>query len=218
MGKRLNTNTCLSVARLLFWDFDGVIKESVDIKTQAFGRLFEDCDPEIVRRVQSHHIANGGMSRFEKIPLYLGWAGVPPTEEFVSNYCDRFGQLVLQSVVDSPWVPGAEEYLRANPHRQTFVLVSATPQAELELILTATDLATCFAAVFGAPTSKSAALREIISQRRQRPDECLMIGDSQADLDAAAANHVPFLLRRHSHNQAVFPHYTGESVTDFKAL
>ena len=217
MDKRLNTIARLSVARFLFWDFDGVIKESVDIKTQAFGRLFESAEPGIVRRIQSHHVAHGGMSRFEKIPLYLGWAGIHPTEEIVSDYCDRFGRLVHQSVVDSPWVPGAEEYLRSNPHRQIFALVSATPQAELESILAATDLSACFTAVFGAPTSKSAAIHTILSQRRLRPDECLMIGDSQADLDAAAANHVPFVLRRHSHNQTIFPHYTGESVTDFKA-
>ncbi len=218
MGKGLVKNSCLLKARLLFWDFDGVIKESVDIKTEAFVRLFQSFGSETTDRIRRHHLDNGGMSRFEKIPLYLSWAGVHPTKEHVTNYCDRFGQQVLQSVIESPWVPGVEEYLRRNPLRQIFVLVSATPQAELEKVLTAINLTSCFTAVFGAPTSKSSAIRLILSQRQIRPNECLMIGDSQTDLDAAAANQVPFLLRRHSSNQLIFQHYTGKSVTDFKLL
>ena len=218
MGKDLIKNSCLSKARLIFWDFDGVIKESVDIKTEAFVRLFQSFGSETTDRIRRHHLVNGGMSRFEKIPLYMSWAGLHPTKEHVTNYCDRFGQLVFQSVVESPWVPGVEKYLRLNPLRQIFVLVSATPQAELEKILTSIDLTSCFTEVFGAPTSKSSAIRLMLSQRHIRSDECLMIGDSQTDIDAAAANQVPFLLRRHSSNQLIFQHYTGESVTDFKLL
>jgi hypothetical protein len=45
-----------------------------------------------------------------------------------------------------------------------------------------------------------------------------MIGDAQADLDAAVANQVPFLLRRHSSNNKVFATYTGTSVEDFTKL
>ena len=48
--------------------------------------------------------------------------------------------------------------------------------------------------------------------------DCLMIGDAQADLDAAVANQVPFLLRRHSCNTKVFAAYTGTSVEDFTTL
>lgn len=46
-------------------------------------------------------------------------------------------------------------------------------------------------------------------------DKCLMIGDSNADLTAAEANSVPFLLRRHAWNQSRFDTYAGASVKDF---
>lgn len=45
-----------------------------------------------------------------------------------------------------------------------------------------------------------------------------MIGDAKADLDAAEENGIPFLLRRHASNQAVFCNYTGDSVEDFVGL
>jgi len=204
--------------RLVFWDFDGVIKDSVDVKTDAYIRLFDGCDGDIAEKVRAHHLANGGMSRFDKLPLYLRWAGLEPSEARVSEFCERFSQLALQGVIAAPWVPGVEGYLQRNPHRQSFVLVSATPQDELELILQALDLKKCFTDVFGAPTSKKEAIRMTLENCSIAPQDCLMIGDARADLDAAEANKVPFLLRRHTTNANVFAGYNEFSVEDFTTL
>lgn len=204
--------------KLIFWDFDGVIKDSVEVKTQAFVKLFESYGSHVAEQVKSHHESNGGMSRFEKLPLYLRWASEEPTEDRVNEFCERFSQLALQGVVDSPWVPGVEDYLRSNPHRQTFIMVSATPQEELVRILQALDLWKCFAAVFGAPMSKTEAIRITLNSHKIAPQHCLMIGDAKADWDAAQSNQIPFLLRRHTINGQVFKHYTGDSVENFIGL
>ena len=208
----------LSNSTVIFWDFDGVIKDSVTVKTKAFVQLFEPYGHEVAEKVRFHHEANGGMSRFDKLPLYLQWAGEEPSESRVNEFCDRFGWLALQGVIDSPWVPGAEDYLRNNPHQQTFVLVSATPQQELEQILRALDLRKCFVEVFGAPTSKKEAIRMTLAARSISPQECIMIGDARADFEAAQANYVQFLLRRHETNSAVFANYIGSSIKDFNEL
>lgn len=202
----------------IFWDFDGVIKDSVEVKTQAYLQLVKPFGVEVVERVREHHEAHGGMSRFDKFPLYLQWAGEESSQSRVSELCDQFSQLVLQGVIDAPWVAGVEGYLRSNRHKQVFVLVSATPQDELEQILLALDLATCFAEVFGAPTRKKDAIRKTLAVRGLDPHDCLMIGDARADLDAAEANQVSFLLRRHETNANVFADYTDPSVKDFTAL
>ena len=125
--------------KIIFFDFDGVIKDSVDVKTQAFYSLFEPFDLNIAEQVKKHHEANGGMSRFDKFPLYLKWAGQEPSDENVAEFCERFGQLVLQGVINSPWVKGVEYYLRTNTYNQLFIVVSATPQEELEYILKELD-------------------------------------------------------------------------------
>jgi len=204
--------------KLIFWDFDGVIKDSVEVKSRAFVQLFRPYGDEVAERVRAHHEANGGMSRFDKLPLYLRWAGVEPTEDRVSAYCEQFSQLALQGVIDAPCVPGVEDYLRSNPHHQMFIIVSATPQEELEQILQVLDLRKCFFAVFGAPTSKKEAISMALESYNINPQHCLMIGDAKADWDAAQANQVPFLLRRHATNGRVFEHYTGDSVEDFMGL
>src|SRR5437773_2146653 len=86
----------LSGYPVVLWDFDGVIKESVSVKSDAFARLFEPFGAEIAARVRRHHEMNTGMSRFEKIPLYLSWAGEQAEPETVARYCARFADAVKQ--------------------------------------------------------------------------------------------------------------------------
>ena len=112
--------------RLICWDFDGVIKDSVDVKTEAFVELFQEYGPDIAEKVRAHHLANGGMSRFEKFPLYCRWSGREADRKDIVDLCERFRSLALQRVIDSPWVRGAERLLRNNPYNQKFVLVSTT--------------------------------------------------------------------------------------------
>ena len=208
----------VDTAVLVFWDFDGVIKDSVEVKTQAYFQLFEPFGSVVAEKVRKHHEVHGGMSRFDKLPIYMQWAGLEPNQSTVSEYCKQFTQRVLQGVIDAPWVAGVESYLRSNSNQQTFILVSATPQDELEHILHVLDLTKCFAEVYGAPISKRDAIGKTLRARGLDARDCLMIGDSQADLDAAVASQVPFLLRRHSSNTKVFAAYTGTSVKDFTSL
>lgn len=105
--------------------------------------------------------------------------------------------------------------MRANPYRQTFFVVSATPQGELEEILHRLELTQCFSRIYGAPTRKKDAIRMALAEQGLEPCDSLMIGDALADLKAAEANAVPFLLRRHATNAELFSNYVGLSVKDF---
>src|SRR5262245_6133557 len=119
---------------VLFWDFDGVIKDSVDVKGAAFERLFAPYGVALATKVRRHHEQHGGVSRYEKLRLYLRWTGEASSDAEVDRYCELFSAAVRQAVIDCAWVPGAREYLQENHGRQTFVLLSATPQIELEEI------------------------------------------------------------------------------------
>lgn len=185
----------LVAAQMVFWDFDGVIKDSVEVKSDAFEQLFVPYGGEVASRVRQHHEAHGGMSRFEKMPIYLGWAGQGIDKETIDIFCERFAGLVQQAVIDSPWVPGVSEFLLRNHDRQRFVLVTATPQEEMERILAALAISHCFQEVHGAPKRKSASISDVLLRWHCPPAHALMIGDSESDFKAAQANGVPFLLR-----------------------
>ncbi len=199
----------------IFWDFDGVIKDSVEVKTRAYVQLFQPFGVQVAERVRKHHEVNGGMSRFEKLPIYLNWSGVTPTEAKVREYCDKFSQAATQGVVDSPWVDGVERVLRNKNRNQIYVLVSATPQAELEWILQQLQITDCFEAVYGAPNKKGDAIKEILNSKQLNSQSCLMIGDATADMLAADINQVPFLLRKHSENSRLFSTHLGPFIKDF---
>jgi phosphoglycolate phosphatase-like HAD superfamily hydrolase len=200
---------------VLFWDFDGVVKESVGVKTEAYARLFEPFGVDVVSRVREHHERNGGMSRFDKIPLYLEWAGLPRMPEDVARYCELFGAAVRQAVIDSAWVPGVHRYLEANHERQCCVLVTATPQAEMQQILQALSISRWFREVHGAPTAKADAIAAVLSRWQCRREDSLVIGDSESDHKAAQATGVEFLLRRTALNRDLQRTYRGLQCEDF---
>ena len=50
----------------IFFDFDGVIAESVSAKTDAFKELYLPYGGKIANEVVQYHIKHGGVSRFEK--------------------------------------------------------------------------------------------------------------------------------------------------------
>jgi len=206
----------LRSATLVFWDFDGVIKDSVEVKTSAYENLFLPFGHEVANRVRQHHESNGGISRFDKIPLYLTWAGELATPALTVEFCDRFSKLVLQAVIDSPWVPGGREYLMQYFTQQYFVLVTATPQEEIEQILAVLDVADCFREVHGAPTKKASAIKSVLSRLECAPEHALMIGDAETDLLAAQENSVPFLLRRTHLNLSIQATYNGSMFDDLK--
>ena len=199
----------LSQFKLLLWDFDGVIKDSVEIKTTAYVELFRPYGKEIYDRIREHHEAYGGVSRFDKIPLYLAWAGEPENTEKVTEFCERFSQLVVKAVISSPWVPGVYEYLLAHCKQQYFVLVTATPQQEIEHILAKLNIAHCFCKCFGAPTGKTTAIKDVLLQLNIAASDAVMLGDSEADYSAALANHVSFALRRTAINHHLIGQHTG---------
>jgi len=125
---------------------------------------------------------------------------------------------VRDAVIAAPWVRGAEEWLRGNPYAQRFVLVSATPQGELDDIVTALQLRSCFSAVFGTPTSKTEAVQRSLLDYAVAAHDAVFIGDAVADRDAAAAAGVPFVLRRHSSNGTVDAGRDAMSVRDLTEL
>ena len=201
--------------KVIFWDFDGVIKESVAVKTKSYISVFRKYGSRITDRVRIHHEENGGQSRFEKIPLYLSWVYERVGEELVERYCDEFASLVVDAVIESEWVPGAREYLQQNCGRQRFVMITATPQGEIEVILKALGIDLFFERVYGAPMSKSKAIKMVLDERFCSVNECLVIGDSGSDLEAAHVNGLEFLLRQTSLNKNLQVNHSGLICKDF---
>ena len=68
-----NLDIIINKYDIIFWDFDGVIKDSNNVKLKCFLNLFKSQNLEIKKKIKQHHINNIGISRNKKIPIYLSW-------------------------------------------------------------------------------------------------------------------------------------------------
>ena len=202
--------------KFLIWDFDGVIKESLEVKTLAFKKLFMPYGEKIVSKVIKHHQSNGGVSRYSKIPLYLSWANVENDSKIIECFCQSFSDLVKQAVIDSSWVPGVKETLSLNYKKNKLIfLFTATPQKEIEFILENLGIYNLFKKIIGYPINKSSALKILIKEYKIRTSEAIVIGDSKTDLKAAQNFGVQFLLRKTNINQSLQKLYNGPQIENF---
>jgi phosphoglycolate phosphatase-like HAD superfamily hydrolase len=207
---------CLKSTKAIFWDFDGVIKDSVEAKSDAFEQLFLPFGEEIAKKVRTHHEENGGISRFDKLPKYIGWVEQEFSKELLNEYAEKFSLLVKQKVIDSEWVVGVLDYLKNNYKKQQFFLVTATPQKEMEEILSSLSIKSFFKEVIGSPTKKEDGVRLLLDRYLIAPDQAVMVGDSSSDYSAAIENKVPFVLRKTDLNVALQKKLNCEMTADFK--
>jgi beta-phosphoglucomutase-like phosphatase (HAD superfamily) len=176
-----------------FFDFDGVLADSVNVKTVAFSQLFVEYGPEIQAKVAAHHLANGGMNRFDKFRFYSReFLGRELDDAGLDALCRRFAALVMDEVVQAPEIPGAMAFLRRCQGIPCFV-VSATPQEEIREICRRRGLAGFFRDILGAPESKAAHVRGLLAAHGFDPAHCAFFGDAGSDLAAAKANGVSFI-------------------------
>jgi HAD superfamily hydrolase (TIGR01549 family) len=182
-------------SEVVFWDFDGVIKESVEVKSAAFEKLFSIYGSKITKKVREHHEQNTGLSRFEKIPLYMSWSDEPVVDKSVQKFCNKFSLLVKRAVINSPWVPGFLEVIESNTSKQKHILVTATPKDEIEYILEKLGIRSFFYKVYGTPILKKDAISIELNNLAIKPKNAIMLGDSNSDYQAAKYNSVSFFLR-----------------------
>ena len=181
----------------IIFDFDGVIVESVNVKTQAFGALYSDYGQEVVSKVENYHLRNAGVSRFDKFRYFqteiLG--GPPLDDREVADLAEAFSGLVMDKVVAAPMVQGAQEFLACNLGRVPMFVVSGTPTFELGQIIERRNLGNYFVGFWGSPANKTANTAELLQKHGLSASRCVMIGDAIADYEGAVSNSVSFLGR-----------------------
>ncbi len=181
----------------VIFDFDGVLVESVDVKTHAFAALYAEYGEEVVARVVDYHLHHGGISRFDKFRYFQTeiLCGPPLDDETVANLAESFSSLVVDKVVATSMVTGAQAFLDECHGRIKLFVVSGTPTDELDEILRRRRLRDYFAAIYGSPASKGRNISELLHDHAIPASRTVMIGDAIADYEGAASNSVNFLGR-----------------------
>ena len=182
--------------KAIIFDFDGVIAESVNVKTEAFAILYEPYGKEVVNKVVQHHLANGGVSRFEKFRIYhKELLNIELNDQNLKELSNNFSDLVVERVIKAPYVPGVFEFIKVNHKKYGLYISSATPQDEIEQIVKQRKILDYFQGVYGSPISKGEHVKRIIKLNNYKENEVIFIGDSTSDRDAANENNIRFIAR-----------------------
>ncbi len=181
--------------KAIFFDWDGVITDSVNIKTDSFYDMFEKYGQEIQEKVKAHHLQNGGMSRFEKFRIYYkDFLGIDIDDKKVTELSEHFSNLVKSKVAQAPFIDGAVDTIKQEYKKGTLLfIVSGTPTEEMKEIVKSKGLSEYFTEVCGSPKKKAPWVKELLNKYNLKPEECLFIGDAMADYNAAKECCLNFL-------------------------
>ena len=176
-------------------DFDGVILESIDIKTRAFRELFSNY-PEHVDKIVKYHETHGGVSRYKKFEYFFNAIlKAPVSEQMLTDLGERFSDLVLEEVKKCPYVPGARDFLETYSEDLKLYVASGTPENELRNIVSSRNLDMFFEGVYGSPRLKSEIIELIRKNEGLKKSEVLFVGDSETDFKEATRASVQFIAR-----------------------
>ncbi len=185
----------ISALRAIVFDFDGVILESANIKTEAFLELYAD-HPDKLAAIRNYHVSQAGISRYIKFEhIQRNILGLPYTEEDKKRVSAEFERLTRERIFRCPQVPGAEALLLGLRGKVLRIVGSGTPQAELELIVATRNMGDWFEELWGTPRLKPGILRDVMARHNLSPRQVLMVGDGMSDYDAARETGTRFLGR-----------------------
>lgn len=196
--------------RAIIFDFDGVILDSVDIKTKAFARLFEEHGPAVTQQVVEYHLTHCGVSRFRKFAyIYENILHLPMPDGHSERLGEQFSTLVFDEVVKAAWIPGALDFIKTYYKRYRLFIASGTPETELLRIVQLRQLGKYFTAVFGSPATKDQIAERIFLQYGLQRSEAVFVGDAMTDYEAARHCKMAFVAIQPG-AEATFP--TGTEI------
>jgi len=202
----------------IFFDFDGVIVESLAIKNDAFRTIYRSYGEEIVERVLEHHNNYAGISRVEKIKYcHKEFLGIDLDDQQLNELGQRYCDLVETGVVGCEAVLGAMRFLDSEAPHRDMIVISGTPQDELRRITSARNLDGYFKGVYGSPRYKEDIIQTLLDAHGYAPSQTVFVGDGKTDYDAAMATGLLFIGRVAPQTESPFPPDT-ELVSDLNTL
>ena len=203
----------------IFFDFDGVIAESVSAKTDAFEEMYLPYGKDIAAKVVKYHKLHGGVSRYEKFKYFhKEFLNEVINQEKVNELAIQFSNIVLEKVINSDEVLGANYFIKKYHTKFQFWVITGTPTTEIELIAEKRKLTSFFIGLHGSPKNKRYWTEYLIEKHKLNRDEIIFLGDATTDIDAANFSKTHFALRENDENKEIFKDYKGHRFNDFYQL
>lgn len=180
--------------KTIFWDFDGVILDSMKIKGDGFVELFKDYDRAYVIEFEKYHYSNGGISRFDKIRYFHdNILKQTIVEKSILELAEKFANIIEKKLYDkSNLISESVQFIKENHHKYNFHIVSGAEHNELNKLCHTFLIASYFKSIDGSPTKKDTLVQRVMRKYNYCETEAVLIGDAMTDYNAAKCNKIGF--------------------------
>lgn len=180
----------------IFWDFDGVILNSNEVRDLGFEKVLKNFPQNEVAALLAFHQKNGGLSRYVKFRYFFEEIRNEKevAEDKIQEYANRFSEIMKTLLTDkSLLIQETLSFIKRNYQLIPMIIVSGSDQTELRYLCEKLEIKHFFKRIHGSPKPKMDWVKEILEEEKLAVKECILIGDSVNDYEAAMQNNMAFM-------------------------
>lgn len=182
--------------KVILWDFDGVLMDSMPVRDKGFELVLKDkkYPANEITQLMIYHRANGGLSRYAKFRYFFeNIRNEKATKEIILMLAASFSKIMLENLCDSQLlINDSLDFVKRNYRKYEMHIVSGSDQTELRHICSQLGIADYFKSIHGSPVPKIELVNELLHSNSYLPADCILIGDSVNDYEAATKNKISF--------------------------
>ncbi|MCB7480616.1 HAD family hydrolase [Christiangramia sediminis] len=185
----------LKKKKVILWDFDGVLMNSMPVRDNGFREVLKNYPVDEVDLLMEYHSANGGLSRYVKFRYFFEII----RQESITNHevdalAKEFSLIMKKQLISSKLlIRDSLDFVIAHKNDFEMHIVSGSDQEELRYLCEKMNIDIFFITINGSPVAKKELVNQLLSEKNYSPDDCVLIGDSINDFDAAEYNGIDFI-------------------------
>jgi phosphoglycolate phosphatase-like HAD superfamily hydrolase len=178
----------------IFWDFDGVIMDSMPVRNKGFKLVLRDFPKHQVDLLIDFHLKNGGLSRYVKFRHFFeNIRNETISEKEVQEWANRFSFVMRKELIRSDLlIKDSLNFIKKNNKKYRMHIVSGSDGQELNFLCKSLYISQFFVSIFGSPTPKKELVKSLLNEHKYPSESCILIGDSINDYEAAIENSIEF--------------------------
>tara|TARA_B100000959_G_C14875309_1_gene580173 strand:+ start:425 stop:1042 length:618 start_codon:yes stop_codon:yes gene_type:complete len=202
--------------RNILFDFDGVILDSMTIRSYGFRKIFEKFDDELIEKLLRYHNENSGLSRYIKIKyFYNKLLGKEISEKDIQNYANNFSEIMKKKLTNKDYlIADTLEFIKDSFKKYNLHIVSGSDGEELRFLCKELGVNNYFKSIHGSPIHKNKLVESVLFDNDYVEKETILIGDSVNDYEAAEANNLDF----YGFNNPSLTGLSEQYLEDYKEL
>ncbi len=197
----------------VIFDFDGVILNSHNIKTDAFYKIFKTFGKDIAIKTSKYHLDNIGISRFKKFDFII--KNILKDKKISRNFLNQKFNLYCNKKIEKLNVSKSlVNFFEKNSNNYELYVSTATPQKTIIDILKKKKISKYFKKIYGSPDNKIQHINKIKKNNFTR----VFIGDTLEDYISSVKTHTKFIFKEHNENKNQLKNIKVYRVKNFRNL